>query len=607
MNAVSSLQPASLWSLLAYARPHRKPLLIGGLLSIIGGVAGLIQPLAARTVIDSLGAGESLLTPLVILGAVVVAGALIGALGEYVMQRTAESVVVRTRINLVSHILRLRLSAFDTAQPGDLMSRVTSDTTLLREAATNALVNLVTGAFLLVGIIIMMGVMDLVLLGVALAVIAVIGVIIGFMMPRISRATKEAQEAVGLMGSTLERVLGAFRTVKASGAEQREIDVVSKAATTAYNHGLRVAKWHALVGISAGLAVQLSLLAVLGVGGARVASGAITVSTMVAFLLYLFYLIGPIGQLVGAITTFQSGTAALGRINEIEQLPIEPITLLPPLAETAPAQAAAPATVSFQDVRFRYRDDLDLVHHGISFEIPAGGMTAFVGPSGSGKSTVFALIERLYDAESGVVAVDGRDVQDWPLSDLRAQIGYVEQDAPVLAGTLRDNLRLAAPDATDDQIRAALARTRLTGFLERQPQGLDTIVGHRGSSLSGGERQRIAIARALLRQPRVLLLDEATSQLDAVNELALREIVAEVAKHTTVLVVAHRLSTVTMADQIVVMDAGQVRGIGTHGQLVVEDDLYRELATTQLLTLTPESGTGVEPVTNEPELVASGA
>ncbi|MBA2518903.1 MAG: ABC transporter ATP-binding protein, partial [Chloroflexia bacterium] len=306
-------------------------------------------------------------------------------------------------------------------------------------------------------------------------------------------------------------------------------------------------------------------------------------------------------QLVMAITTFQSGTAALGRINEVEQLPTEPEA--PSLAMTPIALSAAPAAVHFEDVAFRYRDDAPTVHHGVTFEIPPGGMTAFVGPSGSGKSTVFALIERLYEPERGVVTVDGRNVADWPLHELRAQIGYVEQDAPVLAGTLRDNLRLAAPTATDDEIRRALARTRLTGFLERLPDGLDTIVGHRGSTLSGGERQRVAIARALLRQPRLLLLDEATSQLDAVNELALREIIAEVSATTTVLVVAHRLSTVTLADRIIVMDAGVVRGIGTHAELVAGDDLYRELATTRLLAVANEDEDGAEASDPEPVTV----
>lgn len=215
-------------------------------------------------------------------------------------------------------------------------------------------------------------------------------------------------------------------------------------------------------------------------------------------------------------------------------------------------------------------------------------MTAFVGPSGAGKSTVFGLVERFYEADGGRVLVDGTDVRDWPLERLRAQIGYVEQDAPVLSGTLRENLMFAAPGATDDQLARVLTRTRLDGLVERLPEGLETPVGHRGSKLSGGERQRVAIARALLREPRLLLLDEATSQLDAVNELALRDTVAEAARTTTVLVVAHRLSTVTLADRIVVMEAGRVRAIGTHAELVASDPLYGELAATQFLATAPD-------------------
>ena len=234
-------------------------------------------------------------------------------------------------------------------------------------------------------------------------------------------------------------------------------------------------------------------------------------------------------------------------------------------------------------MRFRYRPELPEAHRGLSFRVPPRGMTAFVGPSGAGKTTVFSLIERFYEATSGWVLVDSRDVSDWPLAELRAAIGYVEQDAPVLSGTLRENLLLGAPHASEAELAQALRTTRLDSQVARLPDGLDTLVGHRGTRLSGGERQRVAIARALLRHPRLLLLDEATSQLDAVNEAALRDTIADAARTTTVLVVAHRLSTVTMADRIVVIDAGRVRAVGTHAELLGTDPLYAELAATQFL------------------------
>ncbi|WP_206269297.1 ABC transporter ATP-binding protein [Streptomyces alfalfae] len=571
-------------ALYRHFRPHRGAVALGALFTLIGAATGVAQPLAAMTLVDRLGDDESIAGILLLLTALVVLGTAIESVGAYILERTAESVVLAARRTLIGRLLRLRLTEVERTQPGDLMSRVTSDTTLLRVVTTQSVVSAVSGALTFAATIVLMGLMDPVLLGVTIGVIVLIGGAVSLVMPKIAQATRRSQEAVGLISTALERALGAFRTLKASGAEGREAAAVQEAAREAWRHGVRSAKWQSVAWSSVGLAVQVSFLAVLGIGGARVASGAISVSTLVGFLLFLFYLIDPVSRMVEAASHYQVGSAAVARIVQAERLETEPTAEpMTDVARESARGAAGPASVVFDEVTFRYRDDLPHVHHGVSFEVPGPGMTAFVGPSGAGKTTVFGLVERFYEATGGRVLVDGEDVRRWPLAELRAAIGYVEQDAPVLAGTLRENLLFAAPDATEAEVRDVLVRARLDGLVERLPEGLETVVGHRGSKLSGGERQRVAIARALLRKPRLLLLDEATSQLDAVNELALRDVITEISREVTVLVVAHRLSTVTTADRIVVMDAGKVRAVGTHTELVASDRLYGELAATQFL------------------------
>jgi ABC-type multidrug transport system fused ATPase/permease subunit len=574
--------------LLAHVRPYRWTLLGGGLLGFLGGLAGLAQPLVAKLVIDTLGQQRSLLGPVALLTGLTVAGALLNAAGSYLLGRTAEDVVLTARQRLMAQLLRLRVGALDRLKPGDLLSRATSDTTLLRHVSTYGLVESVNAVFLLVAAVMLMAMIDSVLLAVTLAVLAINAVVVLVVVPRIRRATERSQGAVGWMGSVLERALGAVRTVKAMGAQEREIATVGQAARQAREHGVEVAGWTALMEATAGLAIQVSFLAVLGVGGARVASGTLPVSSLIAFLLYLFLLTDPISALVTGATQLQAGLAAMSRMQEVQELPTEPVAGRPGVLRP-PSSGVRPASVAFRGVWFRYRspDASSWVHRDLSFELPPGGMTAIVGPSGVGKTTIFSLLERFYEPQSGNIAVDGQDIRNWPLPDLRAGIGYLEQDAPILAGTLRDNLCLAVPDASDQQLEAVLALTRLEGLLARLPHRLDTPVGHRGITLSGGERQRIAMARALLRRPRLLLLDEATSQLDAANELALRDVITGVAYTTTVLVVAHRLSTVISADRILVMEAGRVRAVGTHDELIAADDLYRQLATTQLLIAEP--------------------
>ncbi|KAB1990541.1 ABC transporter ATP-binding protein [Streptomyces triticiradicis] len=580
MSLTETVPEVPAWRLLlGYVRPHRRALFGGALLALATGATGLLLPLVARGLIDDLSHDRPIGGALLGMAALVVTNAAVGALGSYVLRRTAESVVLDARRTLSSYLLRLRIPAVDRSEPGDLMARITSDTTLLREVTTDSLVGLGTGGLTLVATVVMMGLVDVVLLGVTLGVVLCAGTVLGLIAPRINRASRQAQEAVGAMGASLERTLGALRTVKASGAEHREERSVHEAAEESWRQSVRAARWSAAAGNTAGLAMQVAFITVLGVGGARVATGAIHVGTLVAFLLYVFYLMSPIQQVVGAVTQYQSGAAALARIQEALRLPAEPAAPPAPL----PAPGAEPAALAFEDVRFRYADDLPYVHHGVTFAVPARGLTAFVGPSGAGKTTVFSLIERFYEPEAGLISVDGLPLGEWELPRLRSAIGYVEQDAPVLSGSLRDNLLLGNPEAEEDELTRVLRTTRLDGLVARLPGGLDTLVGHRGTKLSGGERQRVAIARALLRRPRLLLLDEATSQLDAVNEAALRDTVADVARTTTVLVVAHRLSTVTSADRIVVMDAGRVRAVGTHRELVEADPLYAELAATQFL------------------------
>ncbi|WP_066043458.1 ABC transporter ATP-binding protein [Herbiconiux solani] len=586
--------------LLPFLFEHKKVLAVVVALSILGAAASLAQPLLVSQVITVVEAGRPLDMLVWALVALVVVSGVISGFQHYLLQRTGTSVVLSARRQLVYRMLRLPISQFDTRRTGDLVSRVGSDTTLLYAVITQGLVDAIGGSLVFFGAIVAMLIIDPVLLGLTVLVIAVSVVTVVLISSRVRTASRQQQEKVGDLAAAVERSISAIRTVRAANATERETATVEKDAQGAWEAGVKVAKISALVVPIAGIALQVSLLVVLGVGGFRVASGAITIASLVSFILFLFMMIMPLGQAFGALNSVNQALGALGRIQEIIDLPVEGQDDREIAALAAPGSASpdAPA-VEFVDVHFAYdevrkagdsglqdapEDEVSTgVLHGVSFTAPRGKRTAIVGPSGAGKSTILALIERFYDPTAGAVRFGGVDVRQLSRTELRSQIGYVEQDAPVLAGSIRQNLLLASPDATDEDCIAVLHAVNLGEVLSRSPEGLDAAVGEDGVMLSGGERQRLAIARALLAAPPVLLLDESTSSLDGLNEQMLRGAIDAVAENRSLIVIAHRLSTVVDSDQIVVVDHGRVVGVGTHSELVVSTPLYRDLAKHQLL------------------------
>lgn len=588
--------------LVPYILEHRAALTWVIILSIVGAAASLAQPVLVGQVIVLVEAGQTLGALVWLLVGLVIAAALLSGLQHYLLQRMGTSVVYSARRQLVRRILRLPIHEFDSRRTGDLVSRVGSDTTLLYSVMTQGLVDAVGGALLFVGALIAMLVIDPVLLGLTLLVIVVSIVAVVTLSSRIRVASQKQQDKVGDVSAAVERSVSAIRTVRAANATDRENAAIDREIRGAWNMGVRVTRVSALVVPIAGIALQVSLLTVLGVGGFRVANGDISIASLVAFVMFLFLMISPLGQAFGAVTSVNQALGALGRIQEVINLSSEG-------DEDSTGETAPPITtdsaIEFDDVWFSYPESAHkteaekvvaaelgadslgprdrTVLKGVTFGAERGTRMALVGPSGAGKSTILALIERFYDPDSGVIRLDGVDIRALDRTELRSRIGYVEQDAPVLAGNIRDNLTLGAPDASDADCVRVLESVNLTDVLQRDPRGLDSEVGEAGVMLSGGERQRLAIARALLAAPPILLLDESTSSLDGLNEQLLRKAIDAVAKNRTLIVIAHRLSTVVDSDQIVVLDRGRVVGVGTHAELIASTPLYKELAQHQLL------------------------
>lgn len=562
--------------MLTLLRAHRGSMVVGGLL--LGGatVLTLLQPLLAGRLVDRVAAHS----PIILLGSLLI-GMLIGqllleALAHIHLDRVGEKIVLGLRAVFTDHVVRLPIGLLDRGRNGDLLARGASDAGLVRDMP-RAVADIVFGILTLCGVGIFMLTIDAVTVGVVIVVLAAAFSAGSPFLSRIQRASLDRQAALGDYTAGLDRALGAARTVKLFGAEDREVKSIGVSAHAAYRAGVRIACATAINMSLVRLGIFGAFLAILIIDGRRVAHGALAVGQFVSLLAFATYALFPINAAFTALAALRTAAGGYQHLTAtLRELPEGD----PPHVADAPAvprdssdDDAAPL-VEFAHVSFSYGDDIVL--DDVSFTLGRDQVTALIGPSGAGKSTVLALLCRFHDPSAGTVRWDGRDVRSIPLAELRGGLGLLEQDAPVLHGTIRDNLLIADPDAGDAALWRVLEEANLDEEIARLPDGLDTAVLERGRSLSGGQRQRLALARALLSRSQLILMDEPTAHLDRANEYDVMTNLMQARGRRSLLVVAHRLSTVTNADQILVLQHGRIQATGTH-ETLMSVPVYREL------------------------------
>ena len=471
--------------------------------------------------------------------------------------------------------MKLPVAYSDRNGSGEMIRRLTNDTMVVKELITTHITGAVTGIISVVGSIIILFVMNwklTLLIFVVLPIAVAILVPIGRLMHKIS---KETQAESARFTALLNQVLPEIRLVKASNAEDIEFQRGMKGISKLFKLGVKEAKTQSIVSPIITLVLMAALVAVIGYGGMQVSSGVITAGSLVAFILYLFQIIMPMGQITVFFTQLQKSIGATDRIIEILSEEEEDLIAGQTLED-------AKQSISFNDVSFCYEEGANILSN-INLQIDTGKVTAIVGPSGSGNTTLFKLLECFYMPSEGIIEIDNKPLNDYSLESWRKHIGYVSQESPLLAGTIRDNICYGLDrEVTDRELKNAAKMAYALDFIQQLPDQFDTEVGERGLKLSGGQRQRIAIARALLRDPEILMLDEATSSLDSQSEQSVQLALDRLMVGRTTIVIAHRLSTVVDADQLVFLEKGVITGKGTHNQLMESHPLYREFAQQQL-------------------------
>jgi ATP-binding cassette, subfamily B, bacterial len=601
--------------ILTFARPYRRDIVVFLLAVIVDAVIGVATPVLAGRVVNQIGHGgagaaSAVVHTAVFIAALAIADALLSLAQRWYSARIGEGIILNLRTRVYDHVQRMPLQFFTRTQTGALVSRLNNDVLGAQRAFTSTLSGVVSNVIQLALTAAVMFTLSWQVTALSLVMLPV------FILParrigrRLADITRESYQLDAKMNATMTERFGVAGAllVKLFGQPDAEARRFGQRAERVRDIGIESAMYSRTFFVAMLLVASLAQALTYGLGGWFAVKGSITAGTVVTLALLLTRLYGPLTALSNVRVDVMSALVSFERVFEI-------IDLKPGIAEAPDARPVprGAGKVEFRDVHFRYpsaeevslasledvaaldRTITEPVLHGVSFTVEPGQMVALVGPSGAGKSTTAMLVPRVYDVTSGRVLVGDVDVREATLDSLRDTIGVVTQDSHLFHETIAENLRYARPEATDDELWTALDRAQVGHLIRELPDGLDTVVGERGYRFSGGEKQRIAIARLLLKAPSIVILDEATAHLDSESEAAVQRALGEALAGRTALVIAHRLSTVRDADQILVVDKGRIVERGTHGELVADGGLYAELYRTQFAVVDSPTPFAVEP------------
>lgn len=558
--------------------PRRKHLFLGLFLIIISRLAGLVLPGASKYLIDDVIPSNDLNMLKWLIFAVVVS-IVIQSVTSYsltqILSVEAQHLIAKLRSQVQKHIIKLPIRYFDNAKTGELVSRIMTDVEGVRNLVGTGFAQMVGGVLTaVISLVLLISISPMMTLYVLLPVL-VFGLVSLKAFGKIRPIFRERGKINAQVTGRLTETLGGIRVIKGFNAENQEIKTFEKGVEELFLNVKASLTATSFVTSAGALLLGLASAGIMGIGGYMIMEGQMTFGDFLAFTLYLGFMIAPIVQMSNIGSQLTEAFAGLDRTEEIMNTPLESddrkrTVLLGKIA----------GEVEFRDVSFAYESGKEVVK-GISFKAPVGSVTALVGTSGSGKTTIAGLAASFLNPDSGLILLDGKDLQSVTLDSFRSQLGVVLQDDFLFEGTIRENIIFPRPEATESQIQNAVRAAHVREFSERFEKGLDTLIGERGVKLSGGQRQRIAIARALLADPRILILDEATSNLDTESEAFIQASLKELMKGRTTFVIAHRLSTIRQADQILVIEQGTIVEQGVHDELIALQGRYYQLYTYQ--------------------------